>query len=62
MFGYDLQKVLLIVREGLSDLACLDSVLELVVHSGRLLPHAVMMLVPEAWEDHDTMSEEKKAF
>ncbi len=62
LFGDDLEKVLPIVREGLSDSACLDSVLELLVQSGRSLPHAVMMLVPEAWEHHDTMSEEKKAF
>ncbi len=62
LFGDDLEKVLPIVREGLSDSACLDSVLELLVQSGRSLPHAVMMLVPEAWEHHDTMSAEKKAF
>jgi glutamate synthase (NADPH/NADH) large chain len=62
LFGDDLKKVLPVVREGLSDSACLDSVLELLVQSGRSLPHAVMMLVPEAWEHHDTMSAEKKAF
>ncbi len=62
LFGDDLKKVLPIVREGLSDSACLDSVLELLVQAGRSLPHAVMMLVPEAWEHHDTMSAEKKAF
>ena len=62
LFGDDLKKVLPIVREGLSDSACLDSVLELLVQGGRSLPHAVMMLVPEAWEHHDTMSDEKKAF
>jgi glutamate synthase (ferredoxin) len=62
LFGDDLEKILPIVREGLSDSACLDSVLELLVQGGRSLPHAVMMLVPEAWEHHDTMSEEKKAF
>ncbi len=62
LFGDDLPKILPIVREGLSDSACLDSVLELLVQGGRSLPHAVMMLVPEAWEHHDTMSAEKKAF
>jgi glutamate synthase (NADPH) large chain len=62
LFGDDLKKVLPIVREGLSDSACLDSVLELLVRGGRSLPHAVMMLVPEAWEHHATMSAEKKAF
>jgi glutamate synthase (NADPH/NADH) large chain len=62
LFGDDIRKILPIVREGLSDSACLDSVLELLVQGGRSLPHAVMMLVPEAWEHHETMSAEKKAF
>jgi glutamate synthase (NADPH/NADH) large chain len=62
LLGADLEKVLPIIREGLSDSACLDSILELLVMGGRSLAHAVMMLVPEAWEHHESMSEEKKAF
>jgi glutamate synthase domain-containing protein 1 len=39
-----------------------DNALELLVHTGRSLPHAVMMMIPEAWQQHETMSESKKAF
>ncbi len=62
LFGADLEKTLPIVHEGLSDSACLDSVLELLVSGGRSLPHAVMMLLPEAWEHDATMSPELRAF
>ncbi|NUO51800.1 MAG: glutamate synthase large subunit, partial [Polyangiaceae bacterium] len=62
LFGADLEKIFPIVHEGLSDSACLDSVLELLVMAGRSLPHAVMMLLPAAWEHDDTMSPELKAF
>ncbi|MFO0612049.1 MAG: glutamate synthase large subunit [Polyangiaceae bacterium] len=62
LFGADIQKLLPVVYEGLSDSACLDSVLELLVMGGRSLPHALMMLIPEAWEKHATMSETKRAF
>jgi len=62
LFGADIEKLLPVVYEGLSDSACLDSVLELLVMAGRSLPHALMMLIPEAWERHATMSDTKKAF
>ncbi len=58
----DISKVLPVAEEGLSDSACLDSVLELLVMGGRSLPHAVMMLIPEAWEHDASMSAAKKAF
>jgi glutamate synthase (ferredoxin) len=58
----DIDKVLPVAEEGLSDSACLDSVLELLVMGGRSLPHAVMMLIPEAWEHDASMSAAKKAF
>ncbi len=48
--------------EAGSDTACLDNALELLVQAGRPLPLAMMMLIPEAWEGHETMSPEKKAF
>ncbi|NUP13419.1 MAG: glutamate synthase large subunit [Polyangiaceae bacterium] len=60
--GADIEKILPIVHEGLSDSACLDSVLELLVRAGRSLPHAVMMLLPEAWEHNDAISPELRAF
>ncbi len=58
----DVAKLLPIIREGLSDTACLDNAVELLVHSGYSLPHAMMMLVPEAWENHETMSQVKRDF
>ncbi len=58
----DVEKLLPIIREGLSDTACLDNAIELLVRSGYSLPHAMMMLIPEAWENHETMSQAKKDF
>ncbi|MGE5757133.1 MAG: glutamate synthase subunit alpha, partial [Planctomycetaceae bacterium] len=58
----DVRKLLPIIREGLSDTACLDNAIELLVRSGYSLPHAMMMLIPEAWENHETMSQAKKDF
>ncbi len=62
LFGDDLAKVLPTTRPGMSDSATLDSVLELLVLAGRSLPHAMMMLIPESYEDRDDMSDELKAF
>ena len=61
-FGEDLAKIFPIAAPGASDSASLDAMLELLYHAGRPLPHCVMMLIPEAWQHHQTMSEEKKAF
>src|SRR4051794_26001686 len=58
----DIAKIKPIIREGLSDTACLDNAIELLVRSGYSLPHAMMMLIPEAWENHETMSQVKKDF
>jgi len=62
LFGDDLEKVLPVVRPGGSDSATFDNVLELLVLAGRSLPHAVMMMVPEAWEGRDDLPEHLKAF
>ncbi|KAI8073820.1 hypothetical protein BC940DRAFT_329381 [Gongronella butleri] len=62
-FGKDLEKLYPIVEEGGSDSAAFDNVLELLVLNGALsLPEAVMLMIPEAWQEHDTMDAEKKAF
>ncbi len=61
-FGSDLEKVLSIVVPHGSDSATFDNVLEMLVLSGRSLPHAMMMMVPEAWSGHESMSPEKRAF
>ena len=58
----DIDKIKPIIREGLSDTACLDNAVELLVRSGYSLPHAMMMLIPEAWENHESMSQVKKDF
>ncbi|MBX6312934.1 MAG: glutamate synthase large subunit [Isosphaeraceae bacterium] len=58
----DVAKLLPIIREGLSDTACLDNAVELLVKSGFGLARTMMMLIPEAWENHETMSQVKKDF
>ena len=62
VLGPDLKKLLPIIREDGSDSAMFDNCLEFLVLSGRPLPHAVMMMIPEPWENHQHMTETKKAF
>ncbi|MBF0126174.1 MAG: glutamate synthase large subunit, partial [Magnetococcales bacterium] len=62
LFGEDIKKLFPIVPEGLSDSASFDRALEFLVISGRSLPHAMMMLIPEAWENHQHMDDNRKAF
>jgi glutamate synthase (ferredoxin) len=62
LFGEDLEKILPIINQEGSDSAIFDNVLEFLVLSGRSLPHAMMMLVPEPWSNHSHMSDAKKAF
>jgi glutamate synthase (NADPH/NADH) large chain len=58
----DLARIFPIVTPGGSDTASFDEVLELLHLGGRSLPHAVLMMIPEAWENHASMSAEKRAF
>ena len=62
LFGDDLQKVLPVVRPGGSDTAVLDNVLELLVLAGRSLPHALMMMVPEAYSGRTDVSDDLRGF
>ena len=62
LFGEDIKDLLPVLNEAGSDSAIIDNALEMLVMSGRSLPHAMMMLIPEAWDGHLTMSDEKKAF
>ncbi|MEK7207733.1 MAG: glutamate synthase large subunit, partial [Pseudomonadota bacterium] len=62
LFGEDLKKILPIVMENGSDSATFDNVLEFLHMAGRELPHAVLMMIPEAWSGHETMDAERKAF
>lgn len=61
-FGDDIKNLFPIILNGKSDSASLDMVIELLLMTGRSLPEAMMMVVPEAWEKHQTMSDDKKAF
>jgi glutamate synthase (NADPH) large chain len=62
MFGNDISKLWPISYEGQSDTACFDNALEFLTRGGYALPHAVMMLIPEAWAGNPLMDEERKAF
>ena len=62
MLGKDLEKCWPISYEGQSDSACFDNALELLFMGGYPLPHAMMMLIPEAWAGNPLMSEERRAF
>ncbi len=62
LFGDDVQKILTVVDTEGSDSAMFDNVLELLTLAGRELPHAMMMMVPEPWNRHESMSAAKKAF
>ena len=61
-FGEEIKKILPVVLPGKSDSASMDMTLELLLATGRSLPEAMMMLVPEAWEKHNHMNDDKKAF
>ncbi|MCB1070341.1 MAG: glutamate synthase subunit alpha, partial [Kiritimatiellae bacterium] len=62
LFGQDINKIFPVATPGASDSAVLDNAVELLYHTGRSLPHSMMMLIPEAWQNHATMDEDKKAF
>ncbi len=62
LFGEDLQKILPVVSPGNSDSATFDNVLELLMLAGRTLPHAAMMMIPEAYRDRDDLPEYLKGF
>ncbi|OGK93211.1 MAG: glutamate synthase subunit alpha [Candidatus Rokubacteria bacterium RBG_16_73_20] len=62
LLGEDLAKVFPVTREGLSDSATFDNVLEFLVMTGRSLPHAILMMIPEPWQHHEGMSPERRAF
>jgi glutamate synthase (ferredoxin) len=62
LFGDDLQKIPNLINIEGSDSTIFDNTLELLALAGRSLPHAVMMMIPEPWTGHESMSDEKKAF
>ncbi|CAK0777676.1 glutamate synthase subunit GltB [Azospirillaceae bacterium] len=62
VLGADLDKLWPLIPEGQSDTACFDNALELLVAAGYSMPHAMMMLIPEAWAGNPLMDEERRAF
>jgi len=62
VLGDDLQKILPLINEGDSDTATFDNVLEFLVMAGRSLPHALLMMIPEPWSNHEGMSPARRAF
>jgi glutamate synthase (NADPH/NADH) large chain len=62
VFGPQIEQLFPIILPGKSDSASMDMVVELLTHTGRSLPEIMMMMIPEAWEKHTTMSKERKAF
>ncbi len=62
LFGDELLKLFPVVEPDCSDSGTFDNVLEFLLMNGRTLQEAIMMMVPEAWQKHDTMSEDKRAF
>jgi len=62
VLGEDLPKLFPLIYEGQSDTACFDNALELLVMAGYPIGQAMMMMIPEAWENHATMDENRRAF
>src|SRR4029453_10854303 len=62
LLGDDLKKILPVIPEGASDTGAFDNALGLLVLSGRSLPHAILMMIPEPWSAHESMTPELKAF
>ncbi len=62
VLGNDIKKVIPVINTDGSDSAQFDNCVELLVMAGRELPHAMMMMIPEPWENHESMAPERKAF
>jgi len=62
LFGKDIDKILPVIEKGKSDSASFDNALEMLVATGRSLPHALMMMVPESWNDKNPIPEDLKYF
>ena len=62
LFGKDLEKIMPVIDERGSDTACFDNALEMLMMTGRPIEQAVMMMIPEPWDGHESMPQEKKDF
>ncbi|OHD14164.1 MAG: glutamate synthase subunit alpha [Spirochaetes bacterium GWB1_36_13] len=61
-FGKDIAKILPVIEPGKSDSASFDNALEMLVAAGRSLPHALMMMIPESWNEKNPISKDIKSF
>ena len=62
LFGNDMSKIAPVMTAGASDTACFDNALELLLMSGRDLGHSMLMMIPEAWDQDESISKEKRDF
>jgi glutamate synthase (NADPH) large chain len=62
VFGEDVQRIRPVITPNSSDSSALDNAVELLMHGGRALPHVMMMMVPEAWQNDQLMPQVKKDF
>ena len=62
VFGDDIKKILPIINPNGSDSSMFDNTLELLVLAGRPLAHAMMMMIPEPWSNHESMDDDRRAF
>lgn len=58
----DVERILPVMARGGSDSADFDQALEMLMQTGRSLPHSVMMMIPEPWSGHETMDDDKRGF
>ncbi len=62
IFGQDIDRIKPVIEPGNSDSGDFDNCLEMLLQTGRSLPHAVMMMIPEAWQNHESMDPRRRAF
>jgi glutamate synthase (ferredoxin) len=62
LFGEDIKKIIPVINTDGSDSSQFDNCVEMLVMAGRELPHAMMMMIPEPWENHESMDAERRAF
>jgi glutamate synthase (ferredoxin) len=62
LFGDDIHKILPVINTDGSDSAQFDNCVEMLMMAGRELPHAMMMMIPEPWENHESMDPDRRAF
>jgi len=60
--GANIEKIKPVIEPDGSDSAEFDNCLEMLLHTGRSLPHSVMMMIPEAWQNHESMDPRRRAF